>query len=208
MSARMLLSVRLMMLVGAMLGNFVTAQATTVVPPEFTELVNGSDYVVRAKVLSLTYETRVQEGQTLIFTRIEFETIEVIAGAPPSPLVLTMLGGKFGDTEMTVAGAPQFRVGEEDILFVEGNGRNFHPLYAVMHGRYPVQREPDTNREYITRSNGVPLADVAEVVLPMAEGPMAAMLRQRQSPATALTPEEFVTQIKQTRAGESTSNAK
>ncbi|MDP1579308.1 MAG: hypothetical protein Q8M02_03460 [Candidatus Didemnitutus sp.] len=188
-----------LIVVAALLSAATTAQATTVVPPEFTELVNGSDYVVRAKVRSLSYEARQHEGREIIFTHIELEVTEVIVGTPPTPLVLTMLGGRVGDSVMTVEGVPKFVVGEEEIFFVAGNGVNFYPTYAVMHGRYPVRKDKATGREYITRTNGVPLSDVAEVAAPMPSDAVAQAMRRLRKSGDALSPVDFVQQIKQAR---------
>ncbi len=174
----------------------VPSRATTVIPPEFPQLVNESDYIVRAVVKSVTSEWRGPKGQGSIFTLVELEVREVISGTPPQPLVLEMLGGKVGDQEMTLQGAPRFRVGQEDILFVQGNGRNIHPLMAMMHGRYPIRKEPGTGREYVVRSNEVPLEDTAEVALPMAEGTAAELQRRMKNPARALTPAQLVQRVK------------
>lgn len=174
--------------------------ATTVIPPEFSELVNGSDYVVRARVTAVTAETRVKDGQELIYTHVALEVLEVIAGHPPEPLVLTMLGGKVGNRKLTVQGAPVFYVGTEDILFIKGNGRAFNPLYAIMHGQYPVMAdEKRAGRRYMNRSNLVPLLSTDEVALPMAQGELAERLRRLRDPGQALTPEQFVQAVKRVR---------
>jgi hypothetical protein len=175
------------------------ARGTSVVPPEFTELVNGSDYIVRARVKSLTNETRLRNGLEKIYTKIELDVLEVIAGSPPSPLVLTMLGGRSGTRELKVAGAPKFAVGNEDILFVQGNGQAVSPLYAMMHGQYPVFYDKARGRRYVCRSNLVPLQDTAEVALPLAAGKPAELLRRMVDPARALSPEDFIRSIRQTR---------
>ena len=130
---------------------------------------------------------------------VERVMLEVVAGMPPQPLVLVMLGGRSGDRELVVAGVPQFKVGDEDIFFVQGNGRNFYPLYAVMHGKYPVRRDQTTGREYVTRSNGVPLTDVAQVALPMAAGPAAELQRRMSRTTDALSPAEFSRLIRKER---------
>lgn len=180
-------------------GSGVPLPATTVVPPDFSELVNGADYVVRGRVKALSYESRMRGERELIFTKIEIEVLEVVAGMPPQPLVLVMLGGRSGDRELVVAGVPQFKVGDEDIFFVQGNGRNFYPLYAVMHGKYPVRRDQTTGREYVTRSNGVPLTDVAQVALPMSAGPAAELQRRMSRTTDALSPAEFSRLIRKER---------
>lgn len=177
--------------------------ATTVRPPAFTELVRESDYVVRARARKVESAIHERNGRKWIESKITLEVLEVIAGAPPSPLVLTMLGGRVGDEIMVVAGAPIFAVGDEDILFVQGNGVNFHPLYAMMHGRYPVKHDAATGRDYVTRNDGVPLVDVAEVALPLGEAgaPGAVLQRRLRRSADALTPADFARRIRETRGG-------
>lgn len=179
--------------------------ATTVVPPDFSQLVNGSDYIVRARVKAISTETRLRaDGHERIYTNVELEVLEVIAGTPPTPLVLTMLGGRSGDKELTIAGAPKFVVGNEDILFVQNNGKAVSPLYAMMHGQYPVLRDKARGRTYVSRSNLVPLQSTAEVSLPLSEGKPAELLRRMTNPSQALTPAQFIQSIRNTRQTPST----
>jgi hypothetical protein len=187
---------RFLSVILAFLVPVLSARATTVIPPEFPELVNQADYVVRAVVKSVTSEWRETGGQRSIFTLVELDVKEVIAGSPPQPLVLQLLGGRVGEEELRIAGAPKFKIGDEDILFVQGNGRNAFPLVAIMHGRYPVLKETGTGRQYVARSNHTPLQDTAEVALPIVEGQAAPVQQRRSSPASALTPAEFVQRIK------------
>src|SRR5436190_19244520 len=68
--------------------------ATTVTPPEFVTLVNDSDYIVHAVVKSVHAEKRPAVRGVKIFTLVELEVIEVVAGKPPASIVLVLLGGK------------------------------------------------------------------------------------------------------------------
>lgn len=174
-------------------------RATTVSAPEFTSLVNQADYVVRAVVKSVRAEAETGPNGRKIHTYVELDVRELIAGTPPTPLVLRLLGGKVGDEQMVLKGAPQFSVGDEDILFIHGNGTMAYPLVGIMHGRYPVRQDAVTTQRYVARSNGAPLRSTAEVSRPLEEGTAsAAQSRSLQaSPAPALTPEQFVLQIKQ-----------
>jgi len=181
------------------LGGAGPVAATTVVPPEFSELVNGSDYVVRARVIAITHEVRTTGSQPTPYTKVELEVREVISGTPPSPLVLTLLGGPLNGSELVISGAPRFAVGDEDILFIAGNGRSIFPLYGLMHGRYPILKEASTGREYVARANGQPLTDPAEIALPLADGAMAAVARRVVGAQDALSPLEFATRVKSTR---------
>ncbi|MBI3885013.1 MAG: hypothetical protein HY302_04710 [Opitutae bacterium] len=170
--------------------------ATTVIAPEFDDLVGKADYVVRATVKSVTSEWRVSGGQRHIFTKVELTVNEVITGTPPNPLVLDLLGGVVGDEELRVEGTPKFKVGEEDVLFVQANGRQFYPLVGIMHGKYPVERDAKTGREYIARSNGAPLYNEKEVVEPM-EAAVAGSAPAGQQP---LSPAAFAAKIRETHA--------
>ena len=184
------------------------ATATTVVPPAFSELAGRSDYVVRGRVLATNSEWRIKGNSRRIFTRVEVEVLEVIAGQPPSHLILECLGGRVGDEELVVDGSPVFVVGQESILFVSGNGRAFCPLYAMNYGFYPVQEEAATKRRYMARGNQVPLESIAEVAQPLLEGEDAASQRQTKLSSRALTPQEFIQEIKQVaRANASRANS-
>jgi len=187
------------LLLALMLALAIAARATSVIPPDFSDLVNGSDYIVHARVKAVTSETRLRDGHERIYTNVQLEVLEVIAGTPPSPLVLTMLGGKSGTRELKVAGAPKFTVGNEDILFVQGNGTAVSPLYAMMHGQYPVLYDKVRGRTYVCRSNLVPLLDTAEVALPLSAGKPAELLRRMVDPAKALSPRDFIKSIKHSR---------
>jgi len=173
-----------------------SVQGTTVTPPEFTQLVNEADYVVRAVVKSVNVAAKAKPGRrTLPYTLVELEVKQVIVGTPPTPLVLEILGGKIGDQELAISGAPQFAVGEESIFFVQGNQTQIFPLARMMHGLYPILKDQATGREYVARSNGEPMANVNQVSEPMHEAgttahETAALAR------SALTPGDFAIQIR------------
>lgn len=168
------------------------ARAMSIVPPEFSDLVTKSDYVVRGTVKSVRCEWQTIQGVRRIHTLVELTVTQVIVGQPPSPLILRMLGGRVGDEVMEVEGSPQFTVGEDKILFVRGNGRQFIPLTAATHGVYPILRD-GTGREYVARANTAPLRSTAEISQPLSEAPTR--LRAEQV-ASALTPSAFIDQIR------------
>jgi hypothetical protein len=172
------------------------AHATTVVPPEFSALVNESDCIVRAVVKSVSAVKKSRGHGVKIFTEVELQIVEVVAGTAPATLTLEMLGGKVGGQELMVEGAPQFQVGDEDILFVSGNGKNISPLNRMMHGRYPILKDAATGRAYVARSDHEPLRSVAEVSLPMGGDAAGEPQRGALANAAPLTPEEFIRQIR------------
>ena len=168
--------------------------ATTVDAPDIDSLISQSDYVVRAVVRSATAAWREHAGRPYIGTRVELEIREVIKGAPPSPLVLDLIGGRVGEDELIIEGLPAFHAGEEHVLFVHGEQRKMFPLVALMHGVYPVIHEAKTGEAYVLRSNGQPLFSAEDVSLPMS-GPGADKLRNPA--ARPLTAAAFSRQIRE-----------
>lgn len=174
----------------------VAASATTVVPPEFPELVNGSDYIVRAVVKTVVPEERSgPNGSRLIFSRVELEVTEVVAGKPPSPIVLKVLGGRIGDREMVITGVPEFIAGEEGVFFIQGNGLQAYPLVRMMYGKYRIEKEATSAREYMVRSNGELLKEVSEVSEHI-HHPRRPDPSPPQSAVRAMSPEEFIQKIR------------
>jgi hypothetical protein len=170
------------------------ARATTVIAPSFERMVDSSDYIVRATVKSVASEWRDnpdKPGERYIGSRIELEVLEVIKGNPPSPLVLDVVGGKVGDAELTIEGMPKFVVGEENVLFVKGNGRRIVPLVGMMYGKFTVRRDKRTGRDEILRHNGDPLYSEQEV-----SQPEAAVLPARGAQARPLTATDFAARIR------------
>lgn len=190
----------LMAMIALALGTVPALHGTTVRPPSFEEMVDGSDCIVRARVTEVSSYEEPRGKKTVIRTRVTLDVIETIAGEPPTPLVLTLLGGRVGDRELRVAGVPTFIVGQEEIFFVKDNGKAFYPTYAVMHGRYPVKRDKSTGREYLTRSNGVPLLDTAEIATPLPTGAPAQLQLRTRSASEAITPADLAGKIRSRRA--------
>ena len=163
------------------------ALATSVNAPEFKQLVSSADYIVRAVVKSVTAEWREDKGRKYIATKVELEIREIIRGLPPQPLVLELVGGRIGEEELVVEGAPKFYVGDEDILFVQGNGRQIFPLVGLMHGRYPIFKDAKTGQEFAVRSNGMPLYSEQDVSLPMTTRSAVKTQNPKADPMTAAT---------------------
>jgi hypothetical protein len=175
-----------------------SVRATSIIAPDFDRLVNSADYVVRATVKSVTSDWRQNPDnpqRPYIGTLVELEVLEVISGTPPSPLVLDLVGGRIGDKELTIDGAPKFAVGEESILFIRGNGRQIIPLVAMKHGHYPVRRDKRAGTDQVMRSGGKFLYDEKEVALPEAA---ASAVPARDPQARPLSTAEFAARIRST----------
>ncbi len=139
------------------------ASATTVIPPTFEQLVNEADTIFQGTVSNVQSEWTGTGSDRHIQTRVTFAVEDAIKGRPGSSYTVSMLGGTVGDRTMEVTDAPQFKVGDRDILFVEHNGTQFIPLVGIMHGRFRVQREQATGREFVATNDGLPVVDVNQL---------------------------------------------
>jgi hypothetical protein len=175
---------------------FTRAVATTVEPPEFDRLVELSPQIVRATVTAISSEWRanpVDPTQRVIKSRITLEVRESIKGTASRVLVIEALGGRVGDDELRIEGAPEFKVGQESIFFLNGIERAYTPLTALMHGYYPIRRDKRTGADHVLRSNGKPLFHEQEVALPLAA---SNFLHARNPQAPGLTVAEFTSKIR------------
>lgn len=154
--------------------------ATTVIPPTFDELVGRAQVILQGTVSDVRSQWTGEGVQRHIASYVTFEVEESIKGNPGGKITLEMMGGTVGTETMEVTGAPTFRVGDRDILFVENNGTQFIPLVGIMHGRFRVKKD-DSGREMVLTSNGTPVSDVAQV----GKG------ERKAAAGRALSPQEF-----------------
>lgn len=182
-------------LLGALLLAPAAGRAMSVLAPSFDQLVAASDTIVRGIVTDVHCVTvSTPQGQairTLVTLRVE----RALKGSPGATVTLSLLGGKVGPRTLTVVGMPRFQVGDDEIVFTANNGRAICPLIAASYGRYHVRHDPATNRDYVARNNGAPLASTAQVAQALDAGTAAT------APADGMTPEAFEARIAAAVAG-------
>lgn len=140
----------------------VRAQATTVIPPTFDQLVTDAEFIFQGTVTG-THSFWTGEGtQRCIVTDVTFRIEDAIKGVPGETYTIRMLGGTVAGETIAVADAPSFKVGDREILFVANNGTQFIPLVGIMHGRFHLQTDP-AGREIVTKDNGELLANVEKL---------------------------------------------
>jgi len=109
------------------------------VPVSLETLVKDSDRILRGKVVSLSYQAGTNEfGDELIFTNVSIRTIEAFKG-DRSDLVLTVEGGTLNGVTLAVSHAPEFRVGEEVLVFAKRELTTFKPPYGSQ-SKYTISK--------------------------------------------------------------------
>ncbi len=89
-------------------------------PADLATLTRASTAVVRARVVSVASHFGAGGEQSgLIFTTVQLEPLEQLAGAPVAARIAVRVpGGAAGALEQEVVGTPSFTAGEEVVLFL------------------------------------------------------------------------------------------
>lgn len=130
-----------------------SAQATTFVQLSLEQMTGYATRIVEARALESHSEWNAEH--TRIFTYTTFEVLDSLKGEGTGErLVIKQLGGHVGHLVMHVDGEPQFRAGEEAVLFLAEDREEpaRERIVGMAQGSYRVRREPGTNRGYVTRS--------------------------------------------------------
>jgi hypothetical protein len=138
------------------------ANATTVIPPNFDELVSRAEVIFEGEVTGLQSQWIGEGTEHRIVTFVTFKVDETLKGNVGATYRMRMLGGTVDGQTMEVTDAPKFKVGDHDLLFVEHNGSQFIPLVGIMHGRFRIQKD-QTGNDIVVTGEGQPLADVSQL---------------------------------------------
>jgi hypothetical protein len=139
------------------------ASPTTVVAPTFDELVRRAESVVVAHVVatrSAWIESRT--GRSIV-TDVTVSIEQTLKGPVYAERSYEFLGGTVGEDTLVVEGAPVFRVGDRDVLFISESGRPASPIVGFMYGRFRVVRDTATGADIVRTHDGRTLASTGDV---------------------------------------------
>lgn len=119
------------------------ARATVLVPLTLSQLTNRSELVVHGLVTRI--ESRWAPSKRRIITEVRLSILPggLLKGAKRvgSKVTFYRLGGKVGNLEMRVIGAPRFRNKEEVVVFLSRR-RNKLFVTGMVQGKLSVRRDP------------------------------------------------------------------
>ena len=121
------------------------ALATVMLEVPMERLVAESDLVVHGRVRDVGSRLVANaEGHFEPHTVTVLEVLEVLAGAPaavvsaPRELVVDEIGGRVQDQEMRIVGTPEYRRGEEVVVFLRALPDGGYRTYAMAQGHFEV----------------------------------------------------------------------
>ena len=138
-------------------------QAASIVAPTFGGMIARAQAVFVGETLDVRSQWVSTPSGRAIVTVVTFKVLRTLKGELGGQTQLEFLGGTVGEYRMEVPGMPRFRVGDEDVLFVDERGQPASPIVGFMHGRFRVLEDPRSGRRSVARHNFEPLASVSDI---------------------------------------------
>ena len=156
------------------------ALATTLLKLDLAALERHSEQIVAGQIVRL--EARQDQGR--IFTQVTLRVERAYKGQakPAAELTFRQLGGRLGDVATYVPGQPQFRVGEQVLLFLERPQPGLALVVTGMaQGKFSLTQAPDGTRYVIPALDGhTPLLERAAVK----DGDLVTQRLRQSAPST------------------------
>lgn len=133
----------------------------------------AANLVIRGKVTDVQYRPSAPDrsgSPGIPYTFVTYSVSEVFqGGAPGGKVTLRFIGGSDGRGGfLEASGVPQFNPGDEDILYILGNGENGCPLVECDFGRFRILNN------VVYDGHGSPVTNIAEgKVVTKGSGPAA-----------------------------------
>jgi hypothetical protein len=155
---------RLSWFLAVLLGFSSTLAATVIIPAEFREIVSGSQIIVHGRVVEVRSDW--VDGRSRVESLVTIEAAAFYRGAPAATLTFRTPGGQVGRYKAVTVGAPEFKVGDEAVLFLKEQGPGVPPLiFGLNQGLFRVRVDARTGRRLVIRQPLMARSDQPERVL-------------------------------------------
>ena len=123
--------------------------ATVLVPAEFREIVAGSQIIAHARVVEIRPEW--VDGRRQIETIVTADVLSYYKGGSARTLSFKVPGGQIGRYRSVMIGAPQFKRGDEAVLFLDGADGAVPHVFGLNQGLFRVRQDRRTGRRVVVR---------------------------------------------------------
>ena len=121
--------------------------ATTIVPAEFREVVNGSQIIVHGRVSEI--RAVLMDGRRRIDTIVTLDVGTVLRGGSAETITFRVPGGTVGRYRSIMVGAPQFQTGEEVVMFLRAEGPAIPHVFGLNQGVFRVRADARTGERLV-----------------------------------------------------------
>jgi hypothetical protein len=122
--------------------------ATVIVPIEFRELVATAPVIVHGEVVDV--RTRWIDGRRSLETFVTIAAAEYLKGSLGEHVTFRVPGGQLGRYRTVFVGAPEFRPGDEVVLFLKRAGPSHLSIIGLSQGAFRVVPDARTGRRMVT----------------------------------------------------------
>jgi hypothetical protein len=138
---------RLLALIPLLLGLSPVLSATVLIPSDFREIVSGSQVIVHGRVSEIRAEWTA--GRRRIESVVTLETSSFYRGTVAPTVTFRVPGGQIGRYKSVTVGAPEFRAGDEVVLFLKAQGPAVPQVFGLNQGVFRVRVDPRTGRRLV-----------------------------------------------------------
>jgi hypothetical protein len=126
----------------------VALHATVIVPIEFRELVVTAPVIVHGQVVDV--RSRWVDGRRSLETLVTVAAAEYLKGNLGEHVTVRVPGGQMGRYRTIFVGAPEFREGDEVVLFLKQAGPSNLYIIGLSQGAFRVVPDTRTGRPMVT----------------------------------------------------------
>jgi hypothetical protein len=137
-------------------------RATVLLPAEFREIVAGSQIIVYGRVTDVRAEW--SDGRRRIDTIVSVQAGTYLKGGPGTVVTFRVPGGQIGRYKNVMVGAPEFRAGDEAVLFLKADGASIAHVFGLSQGVFRVRVDGRTGRRLVIAPVLMPQGDAPETV--------------------------------------------
>ena len=122
--------------------------ATVIIPIEFRELVTTSSVIVQARVTDV--RAAYIDGRRSVQTFVTVAATEYLKGNLGDHVTFMVPGGVIGRYKTVFVGAPEFRTGDEVVLFLNTQRGGVPFIVGLSQGAYRVVADRATGRRLVS----------------------------------------------------------
>lgn len=121
--------------------------ATVLLPAEFREIVAGSQIIVHGRVADIRAEW--SDGRRRIESVVTLEAAAFYRGTPSRTVTFRVPGGQIGRYKSVTVGAPEFRTGDEVVIFLRAHGPAVPRVFGLNQGVFRVRVDARSGRRQV-----------------------------------------------------------
>jgi hypothetical protein len=122
--------------------------ATVIVPIEFRELVAAAPVIVHGQVVDV--RAGWVDGRRSVETFVTVAAADYLKGNLGDSITVRVPGGQIGRYRTVFVGAPEFRDGDEVVLFLKHAGPSYLYIVGLNQGAFRVVADTRTGRRMVT----------------------------------------------------------